>query len=174
MELGAPINLLRKFFENGDERWAVIGGIALLAHGIERATFDLDIVVTSETQPKLIEFLEERGYETLYRSTGYSNHHHHEVALGRLDVMYVEPATAEQIFLGCQPRSIGDGCTLDVPKPEHLAAMKVRAIKNDPSRKLQDLADIRQLANLPEADRGKIRGYFEELGLDSLLQEIDQ
>ena len=33
-----------------------------------------------------------------------------------------------------------------VPRPEHLAAMKVLAIKNDPSRTFQDLADLRSMS----------------------------
>jgi hypothetical protein len=41
------------------------------------------------------------------------------------------------------------GTTLLVPRPEHLAAMKVQAMKNDPSRTFQDLADIQALLSLP-------------------------
>jgi hypothetical protein len=90
----------------------------LHAHGITRATADLDLVTVREAQGALVESLERTGYETLYRSEGYSNHVH------------ADP----------------------VPKPEHLIAMKVQAIKNDPRRAFKDLADVQALMRLPEVD----------------------
>ena len=45
------------------------------------------------------------------------------------------------------------------------------AIKNDPDRKLRDLADVRELARLPNVDREKIRRYFDSLGLEELYDE---
>jgi hypothetical protein len=59
-----------------------------------------------------------------------------------------------------------------VPKPEHLAAMKVHAIKNDPARRHQELADIRFLMSLPGVDRGEIRRYFESSGLGELYDDL--
>ena len=66
-----------------------------------------------------------------------------------------------------------DGVEVLVPRPEHLVAMKVRALKNDPSRKLQDLADIQRLYALPTVDREEIRVYFDRLGLTELYDEIE-
>ena len=61
-----------------------------------------------------------------------------------------------------------------VPRPEHLAALKVVALKNAPSRELQDLADIRYLLTLPGVDRIEVRGYFERHGLESRFDEIER
>jgi len=66
----------------------------------------------------------------------------------------------------------------DVPVPtaEHLVAMKVQAMKNDPSRQLQDLADIQYLLGLPDVDRGQVQRYFEQAGMqdwyDKLLESL--
>ncbi len=65
------------------------------------------------------------------------------------------------------------GITVPVPRPEHLAAMKVHAIKNDPTRTLQDLADIRLLCQLPNVDREEIRGTFDRVGLVELYEKIE-
>ena len=43
--------------------------------------------------------------------------------------------------------------------------MKVRAKCNDPSRLVQDLADVQHLLRLPETDRAEVRGYFEKAGI---------
>ena len=173
MDVHAVARLLIDYFEAGDHRFAAIGGYGLLGHGIQRATFDLDLAVEVEIQNELITFLEARGYQTLHRSPGYSNHLHPEADLGRLDFVYLDERTADLLFGGCGRREVLRGIEMPVPRPEHLAAMKVQAIKNDASRKLQDLADIRLLARLPGVDRKEIRGYFDRLGLGELYQEID-
>jgi hypothetical protein len=60
---------------------------------------------------------------------------------------------------------------MPVPRPEHLAAMKIHAMKNDPSRTFQELADIQYLLRLPGVDELEIRGYFEKSGL---LEKFDE
>jgi hypothetical protein len=52
-----------------------------------------------------------------------------------------------------------------VPRAEHLAAMKVQAMRNDPSRLLQDLADVQYLLRLAGTDRDEVRSYFDRAGL---------
>ena len=173
MDTAAVVGRLSAFFSESQRRFAAIGGYGLLAHGIQRATFDLDLVVEKEAQDELIAFLEAMGYDTLHRSSGYSNHLHRDADLGRLDFVYVDRETAESLFAGCSRMEILSGITVPVPRPEHLAAMKVQAIKNDPTRKLQDLADIRLLARLPGVDRDEIREYFDRVGLAELYEEIE-
>jgi hypothetical protein len=76
---------------------------------------------------------------------------------------------------------LGAGTTLrlgehrvPVPRAEHLAAMKVHAMKNDPSRTLQEMADIQFLLRLPGVDIEEIRGYFERSGLLERYHEIER
>jgi hypothetical protein len=64
--------------------------------------------------------------------------------------------------------------TAPVPRPEHLAAMKVQAMKNDPRRRLRELADIQFLLGLPGVDAREIRGYFERAGLLDRYDELDR
>jgi len=163
---------LATFFEQHSKRFAVIGGFALIAHGIQRATFDLDLLVESDIQQTLIAFLESRGYQTLHRSSGFSNHLHASAAMGRLDFVYVDGHTAEAVFASSVETAILGDIRALVPKPEHLIAMKLRAIKNDPSRRLQDLADIQQLSRLSGVDQDQIRAYFTDLELTHLYEEL--
>ena len=60
-----------------------------------------------------------------------------------------------------------------MPKPEHLAALKVLAMKNDPARTFQELADIRFLLTLPGVDRQEVRAYFERYGLEESFHELE-
>ena len=47
---------------------------------------------------------------------------------------------------------------------EHLAALKVIAIKHSPKKAAQDLKDIKLLLEVPGVDQEKIRGYFTRSG----------
>lgn len=166
MDFVRAFDLVASFLEaQGRARLAVIGGLGLHGHGVTRATVDLDLVTESGVQEDLVAFLVSQGYETLHRSAGYSNHFHADPALGRLDLVYVDPDTAGPLFAGCAPRlHLGKREAL-VPRAEHLAAMKIQAMKNDPHREVSDLADIQALLLLPQVDRGEIRDYFNRAGL---------
>lgn len=151
--------------EEGGFPHAVAGALALHAHGHSRATFDLDLVTVFAAQAALVEFLEGLGYETLHVSAGYSNHHHADSDWGEVDMIYVDEQTARQLFPSCSRRLKLGGREAPVPRAEHLAAMKVQAMRNDPSRLVQDLADVQQLLRLPGTDRVEVRAYFEKAGL---------
>ena len=144
---------------------AVVGALGLHAYGHSRATFDLDVVTVLAAQASLVKSLEALGYETLHVSPGYSNHQHPDPDWGGLDVIYVDEETAGQLFPRCSRRLELGSREAPVPRAEHLAAMKVHAMRNDPSRLVQDLADVQQLLRLPETDRAEVRGYFEKAGM---------
>jgi hypothetical protein len=164
--------MISGFLEEHRYRHALVGGLALAAYGLARTTLDLDLAVEARAQDDLVPFLESKGYDTLYRSPGYSNHLHRSAAGGRVDFVYMDPATSDLLFRNAREFSGLVGRVL-VPKPEHLAAMKVLAMKNDPSRTLQDLADVRFLLGVPGVDRDEIRGYFLRHGLEKRFDEIE-
>jgi hypothetical protein len=45
-------------------------------------------------------------------------------------------------------------------------------MKNDPSRALQEMADLQFLLQLPGIDEGQVRAYFERAGLLAGYREI--
>lgn len=154
--------------------FALVGGLGLAALGITRATLDVDLLVPAAAQDTIIEFMERLGYETLHRSSGYSNHLHPEEAYGRVDFVYVRGATQTKIFAGARPMEGPGDTTILVPRPEHLAAMKVLAMKNDPQRRLQELADIAALLRLPGVDREEIREMFERHEMLGSWREVER
>ena len=144
---------------------ALIGGFALKAYGYMRATQDVDFIVRQKNQWEIIEFLESLGFETLYRSTGYSNHRHALSGLGQIDFVYINGETATTIFSEARRRSILRDVDLPVVRPVHLVALKVFAMKNDPGRRLREMADIEYLMTLPEIKAEEVKAYFEKHGL---------
>ena len=138
--------------------------IALKAYGYMRATQDVDFIVKQEDQAKIIANLESLGFETLYSSKGYSNHIHPLSGLGRIDFVYVKGDTAKSIFKERRRLLVFGDLRLPVVKPEHVVALKVFAMKNDPDRALRDMADIKELLSLPGIDLQEVRKYFEKYG----------
>ena len=80
--------------------------------------------------------------------------------------MYVRGDTAERVFGDVRHLGGPGGEPVAVPRPEHLVAMKVRAIVEAPERTWQDLADIGYLVRLDGVDLGEVQGYFARAGLE--------
>jgi hypothetical protein len=175
VDFAAVLALLADAFERRlHARYAVIGGVGLAAMGMPRSTLDVDVVTDGAVQAELVDLLEREGYETLHRSSGYSNHLHRDPSRGRVDVVYVAGDTADALFGAVRLLDGPGGRPMPVPSPEHLAAMKVLAIKNDPSRTFQDLADIRFLLARGGADRQAVRSYFERHGLLERYLDVER
>lgn len=172
MDFGQVFGEIARFLEDRGFRYCVAGAFALHGHGVTRATVDLDFVVESRAQAALLAQLRSLGYEELHASAGYSNHVHPLPALGRVDFIYVEDRTADALFAGIKRVEFLPGLVIPIPRAEHLAAMKVLAMKNDPSRTFQEMADIQAILGLPGIDEQEIRGYFERQGLEERFHEI--
>ncbi len=164
MNIKGVLENLLDFFDKEEIDFALIGAFALQAYGYVRATQDIDFVVRGEGQERVVRFLELLGYETLYRSKGFSNHVHQLASLGRIDFLYVEAETAGKLFSGTKPTLIFEGLSVPVVRPEHLIALKIFAMKNDPERSFREMADIQQLLSLVEIDVDEVKGYFEKYG----------
>jgi hypothetical protein len=168
------LDVVEGFLANERFRVAVIGGVALTAYGHPRMTLDLDVVTEAAAQQALVEFMESQGFVTLHRSSGYSNHRHSDRNRGRVDVMYVQGPTAEKLFASAKELPGPGGRSILVPKPEHLIAMKVQAMKDAPERTWQDLVDVAYLFRLDGVNRDEVRQYFERAGLVEKWHELTQ
>jgi hypothetical protein len=174
LDFGKVIQTLFRHLEEEGFPYAVIGGVALAAYGSTRTTVDLDLVTDRAAQADLVAFLESLGYETLHRSSGYSNHVHPDPDWGAVDFVYVGGETSRKLFAATSRRPGPRDIPLPLPKPEHLVAMKVVAMKNDPARTFQELADVRFLIGLPKVDRREVRSYFARHGLEERFDELER
>jgi hypothetical protein len=170
LDFASELNIVRDFLAGGRFRVAVIGGVALGAYGNPRMTLDLDLATDAGAQDALVAFMESQGFVTLHRSPGYSNHRH--ARRGRIDFMYVRGHTAARLFGSTTELPGPGGNPIPVPKPEHLIAMKVQAMRDAPERGLQDLVDIAYLLQVDGVDREEARGYFVRAGLEERWHEL--
>ncbi|MBZ5640152.1 MAG: hypothetical protein LAO51_15505 [Acidobacteriia bacterium] len=172
MDFAKVVDAIAGFLEREGAPCALAGAFALHAYGLSRATFDLDFVTESAVRERLVAFLESLGYETLHASKGYSNHLHPDPAMGRVDFIYVTGESSKLLFGGRGATLRFGGRELSVPRAEHIVAMKVHAMKNDPGRALREMADIGFLLKLPGIDEEEVRGYFEKAGMREKYDEI--
>ena len=172
MNFKKVFQLLIDFLEKQGIDYALIGAFALKAYGYVRATQDIDLLADGGHQERIIEFLESLGFETLYRSSGYSNHVHGLSGLGRIDFVYVRGETAEKIFSQTRRLLILDKVSIPVVRPEDLVALKLFAIKNDPKRSLRDMSDIQFLLGLPGVDMEEVKKFFKAYGQIERFHEL--
>ena len=173
MQFEEVLRTFSEFFEREGMTFALAGGNALRAWGHQRLTYDVDFVVNGSDRRRVIAFAESLGYTTTHESPAFSNHHHADHAFGHVDFMYVYGNTAEQVFAGVVKLTLGN-VELPVVRPEHLIAMKVRAMKSEPMRVLIDAPDIAFLLSLPGLDRERVREYFSEHGLLKIYDELEK
>ena len=171
MTIKEHFKLLTKFFERENLDYAVIGAFALYAYGYTRATRDVDFITRTEYQKGIIEYLESLGFETLNRSEGFSNHLH-PVGSVRIDLVYIEGETANIVFKSTKKRLIFENLELAVVSPEHLIALKLFAIQNEPDRKYKELADIKEIFQLTNLDLDAMQVLFKKYGLLEYYDEI--
>ncbi len=172
MNIKTIFRSLISFFKQAEIEYAVVGAFALKAYGYLRATQDVDFLVRSAHQSRIIAHLESLGYETIYRSAGYSNHVHPLANLGRIDFIYIEGETADIILSEARPLLVLDDISVPVVRVEHLIALKVFAMKNDPERSFREMADLQYLLKLPGLDLEEIQGYFEKYGQMEKYNEL--
>jgi hypothetical protein len=172
MDFSKVVRTIADYLNEEGAPFAMAGAFALHAYGLGRATVDIDFVVDASAQKPLVAFLESLGYETLHVSAGFSNHLHADPELGRVDFIYVSGETSRRMFTQSGTRLRFGDREVPVPRPEHLVAMKVHAMKNDPGRRLQEMADIRFLLQWPGIDENEVREYFEKAGLPDRYDEI--
>lgn len=82
--------------------------------------------------------------------------------------------TADEVFESAKELPGPGGRPILVPKPEHLIAMKVQAMKDSPERTWQDLVDVAYLFRLDGVNRDEVRQYFESAGLVDKWYELIQ
>lgn len=172
MDLAGLCALVSGFFENRGVPYALCGGGAMASYGFPLPTLDLDFVTWAYVQPALVGFLEEKGFSTLYRSEGFSNHAHQR--FGRVDFVYVRGVTAEKVFARVTPRPGPGGQMVPAVAPEHLVAMKLAALRSDPSRGQEARVALAFLLRLPGLDLEEVQGYFRNFGFAELFHELQQ
>lgn len=133
-------------FARCGERLLLIGGNAMIGYGSERLTQDCDCAVVAEDERLVAAVLQPLGYLFKERFSTFARYAHLGGRRPVVDVMLLNKPTFTK--LRAQSREVDmDGVTLSVPKPLHLVALKLHALKQNPKRLGKDWEDIQYLLN---------------------------
>jgi hypothetical protein len=129
----------------------LIGGVALHFHGVARQTMDVDFLVSPEDFETLERELAKGGYRLTDRSDLSAHFAPTEKPKFSVDLLFVDRETLEKIKAGGTSVPIGDNKFI-IPSVQHLVALKLHALKQNPSRQSRDLPDIASLVRRHPAE----------------------
>jgi predicted nucleotidyltransferase len=168
---GSLLEFLASEADSRGARFLLIGGWALEAHKFARQTVDVDCLIADSDLSKWDSFLSEARFITIARTENFRRYRH--ATFGYLDVLLVDVATFERLFLASQPFTIGR-VVLKVPSLPHLIALKLHAIKNDPGRELRELADIEQVARRGRIEADKMKELCVQFGPPDIWNKLSK
>ena len=152
----------------------LIGGHALPAYGVVRQTVDVDFLIVDADENNLKEILLTKGYTEEHRSDLFIRYCGSTSDYMDVDVLLVDQATFNTIFENSNTYEISS-LSLHIPSMDHLIALKLHAIKNDPRRELKDLLDIvellRQNPDLVQTE--ELKTICQQYGPDKIYQKLE-
>lgn len=148
---------------------ALIGGLALAAHRVVRATRDVDFLVDSDDAERLHGLLLKLGYVCIHRSADAANYVRSDEGL---DLLYAHRPEARRLLAAARIRETSMG-SLRVVSAEGLIGFKLQAYVNDATRH-RDLDDIRALlrSNGAELDMDEVHRFFALFEQEPLIARL--
>ena len=148
---------------------ALIGGLALAAHGVVRATSDVDFLIAGRDADRAETILTALGYVRRFRSVDAASYVRGDEGV---DFLYAHRALASSLLAAATTRDVA-GTPVRVVGAAGLIGFKLQALVNDP-RRARDLEDIRALLreNSRTVDLDEVRGYFRLFDREALLDEL--
>src|SRR3989338_4370903 len=155
-------NILESFQKEKID-FALIGGFALLAHGMDRTTQDIDLLMLIEDKEKVKKIMTSQGFELHHESKDVMNFFGMVPILGRVDFIVAHRQYARDMLKKAIEKEILNGkFKIKVITIEDQIGFKVQSSTNDKERQQKDLIDIEWLikSNYPNLNMNLVREYF--------------
>lgn len=166
MGLAETLKLAHHALDRVDVGHALIGGLAMGALGVPRATADVDLLVDGEKRAEARTALLEAGFTLLCESDEVIQ----LAGVGALDCLLARrPPTRAMLETAWVVPGIGVKCV----HAEDLIGLKIQAYVNDPRRELQDKADIQAIVRRHlDLDWPRVQAYAELFGQWPAIEAI--
>jgi hypothetical protein len=138
-----PFDTIAKLQARGI-RVFVVGGYAVNGHGFSRMTQDSDCLIVASDLPKADDIFREDGFIKVRQLPSHARFYNASFFPPLVDILLVNESTFEKMWSERVPCEY-HGHALQIPHLEHLIAMKLHAIRNQPDRHSKDLLDIHEL-----------------------------
>jgi len=130
----------------------LIGANAIVLLGYIRNTIDFDLIVPEESRSQWLDLLGELGYRLFHGASAFAQFEARESAGTPVDLMFVDRATWDRLSDGAREMDLA-GQQVLLPRPEHLVALKLHAIRSPTRGKPEiDWEDIRQIVQICALD----------------------
>ena len=132
------LGLAHKALDEAGVVHALIGGLGLGAHGVHRATRDVDLLASGTERELLVDALTRFGFELLEQTAEVL----HFGGPGEVDILLANRPPTLAMVRNAKPAG-----TIRIPcvSAEDLIGLKIQAYVNDARRSLSDQADIAAL-----------------------------
>jgi len=125
--------------------YALIGGMAMAMHGLQRTTLDLDFILLLNDLEAADRILQSHGYRREFHSDNVSHYLGSNAALGRIDLLHAFRGPTLGMLERAARLPWPNSIAIPVVHLEDLIGLKVQALVNDPSRLERDWSDILQM-----------------------------
>ena len=149
------MEILETLKQKGLERglqFMVVGGLAVSAHGYERQTGDIDLLVKRDNRDVWTSIFASLGYKIFHEQDTFMQFSSPENTGWPVDLMFVNDQTFSKMFTASVEQTM-KGTVVRIPSVEHLIALKIHALKyTNPRRQLKNLLDVVSLIELNNVD----------------------
>lgn len=154
----------------------VIGGNAVIAHGYQRGTKDVDLLVQDTDLPGWNKLVRALGYTEYFMSHGFQMYNDPNKELVPLDLLIVGEETFAK--MAAHPETVTlEGALIQVPRLSHLIALKLHAIRENPTKRhARDMGDIVELLTVNGIDLEvpEFRAIFDRYATAALRAELER
>jgi len=175
MDFKLVLEKLLTAFNEQNIRYALMGGFAMGAWGVPKATVDIDFLVLRDNMEQVDAIMRSLSYECKHRTENVSQYVSPLQVFGEVDFLHAFRIPSLSMLQRAENRKmLGETVSVKVLKVEDLIGFKVQAIANNRERTTVDLADIEALINAhkPNIDWPLIEEYFVLFGLNDMFEEL--
>jgi hypothetical protein len=148
---GSIFKILASLFKRHGIKPVLVGGYAMIAHKIQRMTFDIDFMLTFSDCKKIEADITALGYSILNRTEAFVQFKSEKAGLRDLDFLISDGKTVEKLRAQGQEISIA-GEMFTVPSAIHLIEMKLHSMAGNNKREIKDFPDLVHLMSLNKID----------------------
>ena len=167
------LDILWRAQERGELRFLVIGGRGLEAHGYQRYTKDLDLMIATDQLTTLEAIVRTAGFECVARNNNFNRYHHRSLVYEPMDVMRVDRGTFDKLWSTGAAFELY-GLPMRAPGVAGYVALKLHAVTQNPDRREKDMLDLSRLLKsqspLPTLD--ELRNLCEKYGPPGVFDEL--
>lgn len=176
MNYPTVFDLIACEFKKAGVVYALVGGFAVNAHHVARQTADVDLLIAADDLKKAGEVLEASGYRKAAVADVVARFEGDGKRQMDIDLLLVDPETLRQVCEDGKLIKIA-GNEFLVPSLRHLIAMKIHAIKSDPSKRwakdLPDIVSLMKKNGLSLADPGMVV-LCKKFGTSDILAKLQE